>query len=102
MHRRVSCPRVEPSKCKIRPGKALAKAKAARKGFGPWWNVLRAGFETSSNCSISTWQGAGNGLLRGASRCAGWFRDRRGQEKGHEATDIIARKMALADAAHLR
>jgi len=19
---------------------------AARKGFGPWWNVLRAGFET--------------------------------------------------------
>ena len=46
VHRRVSCPRVEPSKCKIRPGKALAKSKAARKGFGPWWNVLRAGFET--------------------------------------------------------
>ena len=21
-------------------------AKAARKGLGPWWNVLRAGFET--------------------------------------------------------
>ena len=20
-------------------------AKAAQKGFGPWWNVLRAGFE---------------------------------------------------------
>ena len=55
-----------------------------------------------SNCTIiSTWQGAGNGLQRGASRCAGWFRDRRGQEKGHEATDT-ARKMAVADAAHLR
>jgi hypothetical protein len=51
--------------------------------------------------AISTWQGAGNGLQRGASCCAGWFRDRRGQEKGHEATDI-ARKTALADAAHLR
>ena len=39
-----------------------------------------------SNCTISTWQGAGNGLQRGASRFAGWFRDRHGQEKGHEAT----------------
>ena len=27
-------------------------AKAARKGLGPWWNVLRAGFETLSKCSI--------------------------------------------------
>ena len=30
--------------------RAMAKrwqgAKAARKGVGPWWNVLRAGFET--------------------------------------------------------
>jgi len=26
--------------------KRWQRAKAARKGLGPWWNVLRAGFET--------------------------------------------------------
>ena len=37
----------KPSKCNIRPGKALRqRAKAARRVLGPWWNVLRAGFET--------------------------------------------------------
>ena len=45
--------------------RAMAKrwqgAKAARKGLGPWWNVLRAGFETLSKCRISTWQGRGKG-----------------------------------------
>ena len=39
--------------------------KAARKVLGPWWNVLRAGFETLSKCSISTWQGKGKGQSAG-------------------------------------
>ena len=54
VHRRISCPSEKclaqvwkPSKCNIRPGKALwQRAKAARRVLGPWWNVLRAGFET--------------------------------------------------------
>ena len=47
---------LKPSKCSISTwqGKGKGKgrwqsagkgAKAARKGLGPWWNVLRAGFE---------------------------------------------------------
>ena len=76
-----------PSKCNIRPGKALAKGyKAARRVLGPWWNVLRAGFETlrvsgpggtcftqvlkPSKCRISTWQGRG----KKGERCTGGFR----------------------------
>ena len=63
VHRRVRVPVQlwKPSKCNIRGKRqyfhlarqgqrAMAKrwqeAKAARKGLGPWWNVLRAGFET--------------------------------------------------------
>ena len=52
-----------------RPGlRAMAKrwqgGKGAGKGLklmvlGPWWNVLRAGFETLSKCSISTLQNNG-------------------------------------------
>ena len=45
-------------------------AKAARKGLGPWWNVLRAGFETLSNCRISTWQGK---VAAKGERCTGGF-----------------------------
>ena len=50
--------------------RAMAKrwqgGKGAGKGLklmvlGPWWNVLRAGFETLSKCSIATWQGKGKG-----------------------------------------
>ena len=32
--------------------KRWQRAKAARKGLGPWWNVLRAGFETFYNCAL--------------------------------------------------
>ena len=65
------------SKCNIRPGKRWQRAKATRRVLGPWWNVLRAGFETlrvsgpggtcfaqvlkPSKCRISTWQGRGKG-----------------------------------------
>ena len=41
--------------------KRWQRAKAARRVLGPWWNVLRAGFETLSKCSIATWQGKGKG-----------------------------------------
>ena len=41
--------------------KRRQQAKAARRVLGPWWNVLRAGFETFSKCRISTWQGRGKG-----------------------------------------
>ena len=46
---------LKPSKCRIfdvaRQGervmaKRWQRAKAARRVLGPWWNVLRAGFET--------------------------------------------------------
>ena len=101
------------SKCKIRPGKALAKAKAARKGFGPWWNVLRAGFETFYNCALfrpgkalamgcsKVLRAARDGFVTDVDRKKGMRRQRAWGDKGHEATDI-ARKMVLADAAHLR
>ena len=58
VYRRVSCPS---ERCLLKRASRkqgtplnaifdLAKrwqgAKAARRGLGPWWNVLRAGFET--------------------------------------------------------
>ena len=65
------------SKCNIRPCKRWQRAKATWRVLGPWWNVLRAGFETlrvsgpggtcfaqvlkPSKCRISTWQGRGKG-----------------------------------------
>ena len=50
--------------------KRWQRAKAARRVLGPWWNVLRAGFETLSKCTTSTSQnngkkGDGKALARG-------------------------------------
>ena len=62
----------------FRPGKARAKgngkalarwAKVARKGFGPWWNVLRAGFETLLNAESRPGKAGAKG-----ERCTGGFR----------------------------
>ena len=51
VHRRVSCPS---ETCLVQVclnaifdlAKRWQRAKAARRVLGPWWNVLRAGFET--------------------------------------------------------
>ena len=48
--------------------KLWQRAKAARRVLWPWWNVLRAGFETFSKCSISTWQGKGKGRWQSAGK----------------------------------
>ena len=53
--------------------RAMAKrwqgAKAARKGLGPWWNVLRAGFEPSLNAEFRLGKAGAKG-----ERCTGGFR----------------------------
>ena len=53
--------------------RAMAKrwqgAKAARKGLGPWWNVLRAGFETLLNAEFRPGKAGAKG-----ERCTGGFR----------------------------
>ena len=68
VHRRVSCPSDVPGagvETRLNAIFDLAKRwqriKAARRVLGPWWNVLRAGFETLSKCSIATWQGKAKG-----------------------------------------
>ena len=48
--------------------KRSQRAKAARRVLGPWWNVLRAAFETLSKCSIATWQGKGKGRWQSAGK----------------------------------
>ena len=49
--------------------KRWQRAKAARKGLGPWWNVLRAGFETLLNAEFRPGKAGPNG-----ERCTGGFR----------------------------
>ena len=49
--------------------KRWQKAKAARRVLGPWWNVLRAGFETLLNAEFRPGKAGANG-----ERCTGGFR----------------------------
>ena len=63
-------------------GKRWQRAKAAWRVLGPWWNVLRAGFETFSKCSnfhlarqgqramAKRWQGA-KAARKGFGPCGG-------------------------------
>ena len=57
-----------PSKCNIRPGKALAKGLKLHGGFWGPGGTCFAQVLKPSKCSISTWQGKGKGRWQSAGK----------------------------------